>query len=76
MERDSIKEQANQREKKKKRDTQERYNKEKKRSMNGVKTGFWSRRYSLAVRACFENKNKGIMKKENETVGEKIGSSM
>lgn len=28
--RDSIKEQANQREKKKKRDTQERYNKEKK----------------------------------------------
>lgn len=31
--------------------------------MNGVKTGFWSRWYSLAVRACFEN-NKGKKKKE------------
>lgn len=64
--RDSIKEQANQREKKRrsgihKRDT---IREKKKRSMNGVKTGFWSRWYSLAVRACFENKNKGKKKKE------------
>lgn len=44
--------------------------------MNGVKAGFWSRRYSLAVRACFENKNIGKIEKGNETVGEKIGSSM
>jgi hypothetical protein len=44
--------------------------------MNGVKTGFWSRRYSLAVRARFENKDKAKKKKGNETVGEKVGSSM
>lgn len=43
--------------------------------MNGVTTGFWSRRYSLAVKVCFEN-NRGKKEKGNETVGEKIGSSM
>lgn len=38
--------------------------------MNGVRTGFWARWYSLAVRAFFENKRE--MRKEMKWLVERL----
>jgi hypothetical protein len=60
------------RKKNKKRDAQERYNKKRKRSMNGVRTGFWARLYSLVVGCSSRTRLKQKRKKKMRWLEERL----